>query len=266
MAKKEAAVVEVGQKEIATGTIPDYLSKYVGDNRGNENVGVDDITLPRLEVVQSLSSARDESSQDYIEGAKEGMLYNSLTRQLYGQDVLFIPVMFRREYLLWHDLAKGGGFGGSFATEAESERVRATQSDPDNWETVLTHQHIGFLLDPKTKVAEEIVISMSRSKLKVSRRFNSLVRMVGANMPRFAKIYRVSGVKATNKQNQSYYNFSVDPLPTPHCWTPEALMPKIEAVYEMIQSEAFTIDRNYDTVDMGKLEQMTPGADDFEEI
>lgn len=250
---------------LASTAVPDYMKKYLGDQRGNEQLSVEDVTMPRLEIVQSLSACREEESADYIEGAKEGLLYNNLTRELYGQSVILIPIAFKKEYLLWQDLKKGGGFGGAYDTEALAEAAKATRENPLDWEAVLTHQHICFRFDPETGTAEEIVVSMARSKLKASRRFNSLIRMVGASMPRFARMYKISGQKVSNKQNQTYYNYNVEPIAAPHCWTPEQFLPRIEQVFELVQSGAMTIDRNYDTIDVTKYDNQHPGEEDFDD-
>lgn len=264
---KETAVATTTTQEsaLATNAVPDYMKKYMGDQRGNEQLSVEDVTMPRLEIVQSLSACRDKESSDYITGAEEGLLYNNLTRQLYGKSVILIPIAFKKEYLLWQDLKKGGGFGGAYETENQAQAALAQRENPESWEAVLTHQHICFRYDPETGTAEEIVVSMARSKLKASRRFNSLIRMVGANMPRFARMYRISGQKVSNKQNQTYYNYAVEPIPAPSCWTPEQFLPRIEQVFELVQSGAMTIDRSYDTIDVDKYNNQIPGDGDFDD-
>jgi hypothetical protein len=54
---------------------------------------------------------------------------------------------------------------------------------------------------------EEIVVSMAKSKAKVSRKWNSLIRM--ANGPSFGRAYRLSTVEEQNTKKQDYWNFSV---------------------------------------------------------
>ena len=263
--KEMVPVVNAGSTAVAINDlIPDYLRGYIGDNRGNDNVSVDDVTLPRLEIVQSLSQARDKDSTEYIPGSEEGLLYNSLTRQLYGQSIYIIPIAFKKEYLLWQSLAKGGGFGGAYDTEAQALANIETLDNPESWEAVLTHQHICLRYDPETEIADEVVISMARSKLKTSRRLNSLIRMVGGDMPRFVRMYKLAGQKVTNKQGQAYYNYAVDPVPAPLCWTPSGLISRIEKIYEMTQSGFMKIDREYTTIDMEKFANSQPGTDDFD--
>lgn len=262
---KENELATTQETGLATSAVPDYMKKYLGDQRGNEQVSVEDVTMPRLEIVQSLSACRDKESPDYIPGAEEGLLYNNLTRQLYGKSVILIPVAFKKEYLLWQDLKKGGGFGGAYDTEGQALAAQSAQDNPQDWEVTLTHQHICFRYDPETQTAEELAVSMARSKLKTSRRFNSLIRMVGASMPRFARMYKISGQKVANKMNQTYYNYAIEPIPSPHCWTPEQFLPRIEQVFELVQSGAMTVDRSFDVIDVNKLSNQIPGEEDFDD-
>lgn len=198
--KGEGLVVQAD----AGAQVPDYIKN---ESRGSENVGMDDIVIPRLEIVQSLSPARDKHDAQYIPGAEEGMLFNSVTRQLYGDSVIFVPVLFRKEYLLWRDRKKGGGFGGSYDSVAEADLARNEREDPSNWDIVDTAQHFGLIINDASGSTEEIVLSMARTKLKVSRRLNSLVRLNGGD--RFARAYVLSGVREENAEGQSYYNFDV---------------------------------------------------------
>lgn len=185
--------------------VPDYIRQ--DSNRGNENVGTEDLVIPRLELVQALSPCLDENNEAaYIEGAKQGQLFNSLTRELYGSSVLVVPVMFMKQYLVWRDRKKGGGFGGAFNSIADAKDEISRREDPENWEPVETGQHLVLIIKANGAL-EEAMISMSRTKLKISRQWNSLIRQGGGD--RFSRVYQITGVKETNSNNDTYFNFSV---------------------------------------------------------
>ena len=77
-------------KEVAVtpeASVPAYIKQQEGIARGSEDVGQEDLTIPRLELVQALSPCRDEDDAAYIDGAKEGLLYNNVSRKLYGTSV-----------------------------------------------------------------------------------------------------------------------------------------------------------------------------------
>lgn len=182
--------------------MPDFMDPT--KNRGNEEVGTDDITIPRIGLIQDLSPQRKKTEPEYIEGAEEGMLFNSVSQQLYGEEITVVPCYFRREYAIWKDRKAGGGFRGSFPTEDEANLALSELEDGDQCEVIETAQH--FVLIIKTDHVEEAVVSMSKSKMKAHRQLNSLVRMVEGD--RFAHTYRMQAVPATNNAGESYFNLN----------------------------------------------------------
>jgi hypothetical protein len=194
-----------------------------------------------LEIVQDLSPCRKKNDQSYIPGAEGGMLYNNVTRQLYGPEVLILPVHFKKEYLVWKDRAKGGGFRGAFAALTEAEEAVSRLEDGPDCEVIDTAQHFCLIVTPETGKTEEIVISMSKSKAKVSRKLNSLVRMAGGDS--FSRVYRLTSVSEKNNKNQDFYNLSVSPAGFPT----KALFDKAVRLYEGISSGTIQIDRKVDT-------------------
>lgn len=220
--------------------MPDFLKDKAGSARGQENVGHEDLVIPRLEVVQDLSPARKRNDPNYIEGAEEGMLYNNVTRELYGQNVLVIPVGFVKEWLIWKDRKKGGGFRGAFATEALAREALDGLEDGDDCEVIDTNQQFCLLVKPDG-TAEEIVVSMAKSKAKVSRKWNSLIRL--ANGDSFSRVYRLGAVEDSNANNEKYYNLSVAAAGFPS----EALYRRAEKMYESIAKGNVVADRSADT-------------------
>ena len=193
--------------------LPDYLQPQAGaEARGNENVSTDDIVIPRLEVVQALSPAVKDGDPAYNPAARPGMLMNSVTRQLYGKDVMVVDVFFTKQYLVWGKRkdAQGkpleGGFFGAFGDEMSAhERVKQESNNP-NLEIVDTPQHFCLLLNPESHEPEEVMVSMPRTKAKVSRQWNSLIRL--AQGDRFSRVYKISTVLEKKPQGD-YYNFGV---------------------------------------------------------
>lgn len=232
---KSTAVAKVTQGAVER---PAHLRD--GPKRGSENVTHSDLVIPRLELVQALSPARDKKHADYIDGAEEGMLYNSVTRELYGEEVRVVPCYFLKEWLVWKDRKKGGGFRGAFATEALANAAIANlpaEDNPDEFEAMDTAQHFCLLLKDGGKV-EQIVISCNRTKMKVSRKWNSLMAL--SDDDSFAKEYTVSTVSETNKNNQDYYNLKVSPGP----YVSEAIYTAGEKLYETMKKGGAVADRS----------------------
>ncbi len=217
--------------------LPDYLRGTEGRSaRGREEVQADDLVIPRLEICQALSPCRKRNDPAFIDGIAEGDMYNNITRDIYGTSVILIPVAYRKEWLIWKDRQKGGGFRGAFATEAEAEAELANIEDGADCQVIDTPQMFCLLVHPNGR-AEEIVVSMSKSKAKVSRAWNSLIRMT--DMDSFARAYNCSTVSEKNAKNQDYFNFTIKPAGYPS----QELYKRAEGLYEAITSGRVRADR-----------------------
>lgn len=222
---------------VVEANLPAYMKKGA---RGAENVGQEDLVIPRLEIVQSLSPCRKRGDPAFIEGAEEGMMYNSVTRELYGREVTLVPVAYKKDFLLWKDRKKGGGLRGVFPTAELAEDARQQLEDRDDVEAIDTAQHFCYLVKPNGQI-EEIVVSMSKTKMKVSRKWNTLIRI--AEVDSFAKMYKMSGVMQTNANNEDFYNFEIAPLPG---FVDEQLYNRAEKLWEMIQKGAVKASTEFD--------------------
>jgi hypothetical protein len=237
MAKaKEVTVVE----DQLPMSRPDWMA---GDGtRGNEGVTSDDMTIPRVSIVQDLSPQHKENKPEYIEGAKPGMAFNTATNELYGSAMYVVPVLFRKEYVIWADINKGGGFHGAFPTMDEARTEMATLENAADCEISDTHQHFVLIVSedstadaPKVKQA---VFSMSKSKCKPSRQWNTLVMNSGGD--RFERLYKLSVVEAQNKAGQDYYNWRVDQ----QGYVSKALFEVAEKMYDAVRSGALDVKRD----------------------
>ena len=219
-------------------SVPAFLKESMNDLRGSEQVENSDITIPRIEIVQSLSKVRKKNEANYIPGIEEGMLYNNVTREVYGDELEVIPVYFTKEWLLWRDVDAGGGFGGAYQTREDAEAAKAAMDNPDEYENVGTSQQ--FVLIVKPDGLEEAVLSMAKSKSKVSRDWNALVRMSGG--PRFSRSYIVQGVASQNNMGQDYFNLRV----SSKGFVNENQFAYAENVYNLITSGSVGVDRGVD--------------------
>lgn len=221
--------------------LPAYIKPGVG--RGNENVAVEDVVIPRIEIVQALSPCLKSNDPGFIKGAQQGDLYNSLTRELYGAHVLVVPVFFKKQYLAWRDRKKGGGFGGAYDNIIDARERISREDNPDEWEPTETAQQLVLVIKDDGAI-DEAVVSMNRTKLKVSRNWNSLIRL-NAN-DRFSRMYDLFTVDETNSQGQDYKNFGVANSGFPR----EAAYKKAEALYAALATGARKV--VMDTSDMNE--------------
>lgn len=226
----------------AMAEVPDYLKEAMGSHRGTEEVTTADIIIPRLEIVQSLSPCRKKDDAAYIEGAEEGGVYNTVTRQLFEDNVTVVPVYFKREYQIWRDRKKGGGFRGAHATPELAKEAMA--GFPDSADLAIKDAALHFcLLDDGSGKVDQVVLSMSSSKLKVSRKWNSLIRISGGDS--FTRKYRVGVVTEKNQQNQDYFNFVITPAGFPS----KELFDQAVTLYDQIKAGRVSADRHDDGSD-----------------
>lgn len=217
--------------------VPDYIKQ--GDTaRGSENVGQDDIVIPRLEIVQALSPCVKEGDPAFNDQARPGMLMNSVTKQLYGKSVMVVPVYYTKQYLVWKarkDKAGKpleGGFFGSYDTPIDAdERAEAEGGEDANIEVIDTPQHLCLLINQFSGSIDEVMISMPRTKAKISRQWNSMVRLAGGD--RFGRAYQI-GTQLEKKTQGDYYNFVVAQSGFPA----KVLYDRAEKLYEQIAAGA----------------------------
>lgn len=245
MAKKESAV----RKEIAApqrtdlaapGQVPEFLRQY--GSAGNESVGVDDIVIPRLGLIQQLSPEVDDSDPKFIEGAKPGDFFNSLTREVYAAPVAVVFVDRKKEYVVFKKRSAGGGYRGSFGSEAEARSAIANDIDDpeDQLEIVETATNFGLVLDDNLVVKSEIVISFTSTKLKVDRQINSMIRLRGA--ARFSSVFFLESTKEKNDKG-TFYNFKATLGP----WVDQETAVAAKKMYDAIHAGARKVDSDFDT-------------------
>ena len=216
---------------------PDFLGD--GSNRGNEDVSSQDMTIPRIAIIQDLSPQWKSSKDEYIPGAEVKMAFNTATQELYGDKVHIIPVLFRKEWVVWKDIDSGGGFRGAFPDANSAKEELAKFDDAEQCEIVDTHQHFVLVVDDEGNT-KEAVLSMSKSQCKPSRQLNTMIQNVGGD--RFERMYRLDVVDAVNPAGQEYYNWKPNQLG----YVTEEQFKAAERLYEAVKSGAMDVKRDQD--------------------
>ncbi len=96
-------------------------SGYAADaGAGFEDTTSKDYALPFLGILQKGSPQVDPDQDAYIEGAKAGQVFNTVTGDRYDGDkgIIFIPVHHEHKYVEWIPRDLGGGFVGLHAPDS----------------------------------------------------------------------------------------------------------------------------------------------------
>ena len=98
---------QVAKKE--TAGLPASVMFEEDAGKGIGKVGQEDLALPFLKVLVQLSPQVNKRDGKYVEGAEPGMIFNSVTGELYdgvkGIDV--ITALYKLEYVEWKDRGEG---------------------------------------------------------------------------------------------------------------------------------------------------------------
>ena len=148
---------------------------------GSENMTKDDLTIPRLSILQALSP-QVKKGEKRIEGAEEGDIFNNVLEEVTSGDdgLLVVPITYRSTFIEWQTRESGGGFVADHGFDKSV--INACQKDDkgrminsDGNQIVQTAEYYVFVVNPETGEYYPVVISMSGTQLKHSRRFNTVI-------------------------------------------------------------------------------------------
>ena len=189
-----------------------------------DDTNVEDLTIPRLKLVQSATPQVKKADPSYIKGLEEGDLLDTLTNTFIKGEVgaFIVPVKRKVVFLEWNDIQVGGGLRNNFGedptvynqTPKDSEGKRTREIDGIKTEIIKTYDTYAYLISSDFKEVKEIVLSLSRSQEKSMRDFNSLIRMLqdpktGKQLPEYAGLYKVTTVPVKNDKGSWFvYKFA----------------------------------------------------------
>ena len=178
--------------------------------KGLGAIGQDDLALPFLKILGQLSPEVNKRDGKYVEGAEPGMIYNSVSGDLYdgvkGIDV--IACFYKLEYIEWKD--RGEGPGAPVAIYDSSSDVMSKTKPDANYKDRLpngnyiekTASHFVIITGDSPSTA---LISMKSTQLKISRKWNSMmsgIKLKGQNglftPASFSHIYRLKTTQMSN--------------------------------------------------------------------
>lgn len=218
-------------KEVAEvkDQLPANIDMEADAGSGFEDADSDSFAIPFVRILQLLSPQVKDDSDEYIEGAKQGDLFETVTKTVIparvadnAEGIEVIPCHYERNFLEWTPRNSGGGLNGKYSvTEAEPMLATCVKDDKNN--QVLPNGNI--LQDTRTHYVlariggswKPVVISMSSTQIKRSKAWMSLMKDLRAtrkdgssyNPPMFSSIYSLHTVKE-QKDDNTWYGWDID--------------------------------------------------------
>jgi hypothetical protein len=201
---------------IASAFEEDASSSFAGMNQ-------DDFALPFLRLLTNTSPEVGD-----IDGALPGMIYNSVTGQLYDgkKGIKVIPCAYVRQYIEW--APRGSGAGAPIHIyPSTSDILSRTHREPGDNKDYLdngnyienTANHYIMVVDEDGTPSPALIV-MKSTQLKKSRKWNSMmqsVKLQGKNglftPPMYSQMYRLTTQPESNDKGK-WFGWEVERIGT----------------------------------------------------
>jgi len=205
-------------KELASLYADTGIEERAGE--ATENATQDDYAMPFLALLQAGSPQVKKTDPRRVEGAEEGMFFNTVDKSVYDAEdgVVFVPCGYRRSFVEWKLREDGGGFVGEFLPGEEPKTVTDEKNRDilDNGNELKdTRYWYGYVIneDGSTDAA---VIGMTRTQLKPSKAWFNLTSkntwpdgvQRAKEPPMYVWSYRLKSVPQ-QKDEYSFWNWDV---------------------------------------------------------
>lgn len=209
--------------------LPANISFEDDAGQGFENTDIDSFAVPFLVIAQSNSPQVDPDQAEFIEGLKQGMLFNTVTGDIYearkkdGNGVLVVPCAYQRQFIEW--APRGTGSGGLVEIHDVEEGLALSKTLVENKEgrrvlpngNTLADTRMHYVLMQHTDGSWiPVIISMSSTQVKKSRRWMTVMdnikftRQDGSKFTpaMYSHTYKVSSVPESNEKG-NWHGFDI---------------------------------------------------------
>jgi len=205
-----ANAIKKKEKTTITQFDPSLFEKDA--NQGLSNLGMDDLAIPFLRILSDTSPQIKKRDPLYIEGAESGMIYNTLTKEIYDGEVgvKVIPCAYQRQYIEWADRGEGSGAPVNMYP-SENDILSKTTRDDQKKDRLANGNYIEdtanhyCLVLSNDGTSSQVLIAMKSTQRKKSKRWNSL--MLGLKMkgskgfftpPSYSHVYLLKTIAESN--------------------------------------------------------------------
>lgn len=191
----------------------DFVDENQDTLEGFEDVTQQTMAVPFVRIAQQLTPQVKKNNSAYIEGLEPGMFFNTVTKEVYGQEMHVVVLKFERIYIEW--LPDRGGFV-SYHTPENAERIAADKTF-GKWKTAdgntLQENYVYFVLIAGHESEGVAILSCSSTMIKTAREWNRLMTThVMDNGQRAMPYYLVWKLNTESWSNDQYdwYGFGVE--------------------------------------------------------
>ena len=190
---------------------------------GFDTIDTQDYATPRLKALMALSP---EVQDETVPGAKAGMIYNSVTEELYSGEtgIRVIPCGFAREYVEWSNIGTGSNAPvnvypatSDILSQTTRDNMNKDRLENGNYIETCANHFLYVLNDNEASsgmLGAPCVITLKSTGYKRSKKFNSLIRsVIPSAWPMFSGIFKVTTTKQKNDKGTWHsFDFAFDRL------------------------------------------------------
>ena len=190
--------------------------------QGFENMTQEDMALPFVRILGQLSPQVTDGDAKYIESAKPGMIYNTVTSECFDgkKGIKVIPCYYKKDYPEWSD--RGDGPGAPVAVHLSNSPIIQTGKRDGSKIRLPNGNYLEetasyyVLVETKGGAMTPALITMKSTQLNVSKKWNSMMKTIQipdgkggmAIPPMHGVVYNLSSVLQKNDKG-SWYGWSV---------------------------------------------------------
>jgi len=189
-----------------------FIDDAMDNLEGFEQINANTMAIPFVRILQKLSPQLNKQKPQFLPDAEEGVWFNTVTKELLGDNIQVIVLKFEHVYIEW--LPDRGGFV-SYHSPENAERL-AVDKTFGKWQTAdgnsLQESYAYICMIVGHEDEGIVVMSFSSSAIKMAREWNRLMTThVMDNGKRALPYYLVWALKAQYTENDqgSWYSPSV---------------------------------------------------------
>jgi hypothetical protein len=215
-----STAVSKAKETAVSADVLDDIYDTAGDGAAFDS---SEMQIPFIRVLQALSPQLNKKKPEYIEGASQGDLFNTVTRQVWSgeEGIVVVPCYQVTKYLEFVPRDSGGGFKGEISPSSSALQATVRQGSkeilPNGNELVKSDQHFCLVLDGEGGYLPAVV-DMKSTQLKVSRRWKTNIAMQKVKNPKtgamitpavYATRWKLTTTEESNDQG-SWNNYLVE--------------------------------------------------------